>query len=297
MSAIDLLQLLELLPAGARAPLQKEVRSAYRVLEKLNPLEHLFFQASTLDQAWGGLLKGTSGHFDFGGLLADMRGEKPVEFLGGAARVHSIEDGGVLGAIRWMQSQPNLEAVFGNDLAYTRTGLDLAARQLDRDGVLLCEAKGTMKAFDRPGRYLRETRRKGRQLSWRWCWQSLAEFALRGPTARIFLTTFRAVLTGRASRVLVVSRVRRRGRALVLGESKVFPEEALSNLAGLAASADFLKWQRWLTALDSPKGQRQQNRLILLRTLMAEAYAWMESDAASNAVLSPVVKSSRASGD
>ena len=180
MSAVDLLQLLESLPAAAGAPLRKEVRSAYRVLETLNPLEHLFFQASTLDQAWSGLLADTPGHFDFGGLLADMRSEKPVEFLGGAARVHSIEDGGVLGAIRWMQSQPNLEAVFGNDLAYTRTGLDLAARELDRDRVLLCEAKGTMKVFDRPGRYLRETRRKGRQLSWRWCWQSLTEFALRG---------------------------------------------------------------------------------------------------------------------
>ena len=297
MSAIDLLQLIESLPAGARAPLQQEVRSAYRVLEKLNPLEHLFFQASTLDQAWSGLLTGTPGHFDFGGLLADMRSEKPVEFLGGAARVHSIEDGGVLGAIRWMQSQPNLEAVFGNDLAYTRTGLDLAARQLDSNGVLLCEAKGTMKAFDRPGRYLRETRRKGRQLSWRWCWQSLTEFALRGPTARIFLTTFRAVLTGQTSRVLVVSQVRRRGRALVLGESKIFPEDALSDVAGLAANADFLKWQHWLNALDSAKGQRQQSRLMFLRTLMAEAYAWMDNDAASNTVLNPAVKASRASGD
>lgn len=297
MGAVDLLQLLESLPAAAGAPLRKEVRSAYRVLETLNPLEHLFFQASMLDQAWSRVLTDTPGHFDFGGLVADMRSEKPVEFLGGAARVHSIEDGGVLGAIRWMQSQPNLEAVFGNDLAYTRTGLDLAARELDRDRVLLCEAKGTMKVFDRPGRYLRETRRKGRQLSWRWCWQSLTEFALRGPTARIFLTTFRAVLTGRASRVLVVSRVRRRGRALVLGECQIFPEDELGEIAGLAASADFRKWQRWLTALDSAKGQQRQNRLMFLRTLMAEAYAWMENDAASNTVLSPVAKSSRTSGD
>ena len=297
MSAVDLLKLVESLPAGASAPLQKEVRSAYRVLETLNPLEHLFFQASMLDQAWSRGLTGTPGYFDFGGLLADMRSENPVEFLGGAARVHSIEDGGVLGAIRWMQSQPNLEAVFGNDLAYTRTGLDLAARELDRDSVLLCEAKGTTKAFDRPGRYLRETRRKGRQLSWRWCWQSLTEFALRGPTARIFLTIFRAVLTGRASRVLVVSRMRRRGRALVLGECRIFPEEELRKLSGLTASADFLKWQSWLTALDSVKGQQLQNRLMFLRTLMAEAYAWMENDAASNTILSPAAKSSRTSGE
>ena len=84
---------------------------------------------------------------------------------------------------------------------------------------------------------------------------------------------------------------------MVLGECQIFPEDELGEIAGLAASADFRKWQRWLTALDSAKGQRQQNRLMFLRTLMAEAYAWMESDAASNAVLSPVVKSSRASGD
>jgi hypothetical protein len=279
VSATDLLQLIESLPLAASVPLRKEVRSAYRVLEGLNPLEHLFFQASVLDQAWSGLLTDAPRHFDFGGLLADLHGEQPIQFLGKAARVHSIEDGGVLGAILWMQSQPGLEAVFGNDLAYTRLGLDLVARGIGGDGVVLCEAKGTMRAFATPGRYLRETRRKGRQLSWRWCWQSLTEFAMRGPTARLFLTTFRAVLCGRARRVLAVSQVSHRGRALVLGDTKTFSEDELAMVAGLDVSSDFSKWRKWLTILDSPDGQRRQRRLELLRTIMAEAYAGMENAA------------------
>ncbi len=281
MSAIDLLQILESLPSKASGLLQKEVSSAYRVLAELNPLEHLFFQASVLDQAWSRLLAGGPKAFDFGGLLADLHDEREIQFVGKSARVHSIEDGGVLGAILWMQSQPRLEAVFGNDLAYTRFGLDLVARDLDSEDVVLCEAKGTMQDFSHPGRYLRETRRKGRQLSWRWCWQSLAEFAMRGPTARLFLTTFRAVLTGRAKRMLIVSRVRRRSRTLVLGEAKTktFGEDELAHLAGLEVCSDFKKWRKWLAILDSPKGQRRQKRLQLLRTIMAEAYAGMENAA------------------
>lgn len=279
MSAIDLLQLLESLPSPASALLQREVSSAYRVLYELNPLEHLFFQASVLDQAWSRLLADAPNPFDFGGLLADLQDERNIQFVGKSARVHSIEDSGVLGAILWMQSQPRLEAVFGNDLAYTRLGLDFVARDLDSNDVLLCEAKGTMQEISGPGRYLRETRRKGRQLSWRWCWQSLTEFAMRGPTARLFLMSFRAVLTGKAKRLLIVSRVNRSGGVLLLDQTttQAFDESNLASLAGLDVSSDFEKWRKWLAILDSPEGQSRQQRLEIVQTIMAEAYAGMEN--------------------
>jgi len=62
---------------------------------------------------------------------------------------------------------------------------------------LICEAKGTTEAIRRPARYLRTTKRHGRQLAWEWCWKTLIDFAEVGPTTGIFLRLLEPMLFGR----------------------------------------------------------------------------------------------------
>jgi hypothetical protein len=218
----DILKYAESRSSPAYAILQKELKSAGRLFEKLNPLEHIFFRATVLNSAWRASLETAHGFKDFGGLLVEVSSAKPVEFQGDRAIAYSVEDGGVLGAIRWMQEQPGLVAVFGNDLAYTRLGIDLVARHRGAERLLICEAKGSLSRCAAPGRYLRMTRRKGRQLSWRWCWESLVEFSRHGATALLFLECFRDVLLGRCERVLSVSHLRGKDRRYTLLRTHTF---------------------------------------------------------------------------
>ena len=69
-------------------------------MERLNPLEHLYFHASTMNTAWQGVMKHAPAQQDFGGLLAELKNERDIEFIGGLPLAHSIEAGGVLTRFR-----------------------------------------------------------------------------------------------------------------------------------------------------------------------------------------------------
>lgn len=273
----DLLELIANLPGPAQSLLSREVRSAYRTMERLNPLEHLYFHASTMDAAWQAVMKHAPAQQDFGGLLAELRNERDIEFIDGLPLAHSIEDAGVLGAILWLQRQPEYLVTFGNDLAYTRYGIDLVAKHTSTGRLLLCEAKGTTGPWCPAGTYLRHTRRKGRQLSWQWCWASLIEFAFRGPTARLFLTTFREFLRGEADRALVINKTRAHGTGFLVIETRAIGESVVRAVPMLDAAPDRQRWLSWLQQLDSRGGQQRQERLRIIQLLMAESYGIAEA--------------------
>jgi hypothetical protein len=220
-------------------------------MELLNPLEHLYFHASTMDLAWQTVMQHAPARQDFGGLLAELTNEHEIEFVRGLPVAHSIEDAGVLGAILWIQRQPDYLATFGNDLAYTRYAIDLVARHVSTSRLLLCEAKGSTRAWCSGGAYLRHTRRKGRQLSWRWCWASLIEFAFRGPTAGLFLTTFREFLRGEADRALLISRAHPHRAKFLVTETRAILEDEVRAIPMLEAAPERQRWLSWLQQLDS----------------------------------------------
>jgi hypothetical protein len=170
----------------------------------------------------------------------------------------SAEDGGVLGASLALRKDPGCVPIFSNDLGYTRFGIDVVAQDRRDNRYLICEAKGTINRIGSPGIYLKETRHKGRQLSWHWCWISLCEFALHGPTARIFLLLFRDVLRGRVERCLAVTRLLQRGPNWLVDESRILRESELLDWDWLAKKPKWSRELQWLDEFESNDGLRRQ---------------------------------------
>ena len=116
------------------------------------------------------------------------------------------------------------------------------------------------------------TRRKGRQLSWRWCWESLVEFSRYGATALLFLECFQDVLLGRCERVLSVSHLQGKDRRYTLLRTHTFVESDVNRIHGLAERLDTSQWINWLKVLESPAGKARQQQLEFVQMLIVESY-------------------------
>jgi hypothetical protein len=158
----------------------------------------------------------------------------------------SRELGGVAGLYAWLQAS-SVEVLFANDLAYEVRGIDAVAYDAAADRYVLCEAKGTTRAFTSPGSYLKWTHLKGRQLSWLWCWASLIDLAEHGPAADAFLTLLRPlIIEGRVDRLLAVTRLQPIREGFTIQETRVWNEDALSRYAWLREPHDWTKHRAWL---------------------------------------------------
>ena len=258
-SIVDLNAVLSGLPASS--PARKWLNTQTELLCRLNPLEHRVLLATIVDQIWVGTLGKDPRVLNLGGVLVPIRGREPVRYFQQRAVAVSAEDGGVLGASLALRKDPDCLPIFSNDLGYTRFGIDVVAQDRREHRYLICEAKGTINGIGSPGIYLKETRHKGRQLSWGWCWISLCEFGLHGPTARIFLLLFRDVLLGRVERCLAVTRLLPRGRKFLVNESRILRESELRKWNWLAEKPDWSRELQWLEELDSKDGVKRQEEL------------------------------------
>ena len=269
-SIVDLDTLLKGLPSSS--PVRRWLDGQTALLRQLNPLEHRVLLATIVDQIWVGTLAKDPRVLNLGGVLVPIRGRESVRYLRQRAAAVSAEDGGVLGASLALRKDPDCLPIFSNDLGYTRFGIDVVA-QKRRDGrYLICEAKGTINRIGPPGIYLKETRHKGRQLSWHWCWISLCQFAMHGPTARIFLLLFRDVLRGRAERCLAVTHLLRRGRNWLVDETRILRESELLDSDWLAQKPNWSRELQWLEALESNDGQRRQEGLRSFVGVLSRAW-------------------------
>lgn len=271
-SIVDINDLVATWPAQSDAP-RRWLNAQTALLRRLNPLEHLVVLATIVDQTWVGGLEKDPSVLDLGGVLVPIRGREAVRFLRQRAVAVSAEDGGVLGASLALRKDPDCLPIFSNDLGYTRLGIDVVAQHRREGRFLICEAKGTINPIRSPGIYLKKTRHKGRQLSWHWCWVSLCEFALHGPTARIFLLLFRDILRGRAERCLAVTRLLRRGRNWLVDETKILREDDLLDSGWLAEKPSWSRELQWLSELDSEEGQGRQHELRSLVEVLSRACA------------------------
>lgn len=203
-----------------------------RRMHELNPLSRLVMMADMQSVAWA---HGTAGkpRVELGSLITAPGETWFLHPDQTPPPARSIEAGGVHGAIEWVRKQPGLELVFANDMAYTRLGLDLVVRDRSRGSFIVIEAKGTTLPFQSTVAYLKDTKRKGRQLSWRWCWHSLCQFALSGPTARLFLDLWRPCLQGRLHRMVLVTRLRSRRKCFLPVETRAIDAIHVRNHAWL----------------------------------------------------------------
>jgi|GEM_PF-5238100 len=269
-SIVDLNDLVATWPAHSDAA-RRWLKAQTALLHRLNPLEHLVFLATIVDQTWVSGLEKDPSVLDLGGVLVPIRGREAVRFLRQRAVAVSAEDGGVLGASLALRKDSDCLPIFSNDLGYTRLGIDVVAQSRREGRFLICEAKGTINPIRSPGIYLKKTRHKGRQLSWHWCWVSLCEFALHGPTARIFLLLFRDILRGRAERCLAVTRLLRRGRNWLVDETKILREDDLLDSGWLAKKPSWSRELQWLSEFDSEEGQSRQHELRSLVEILSRA--------------------------
>lgn len=168
----------------------------------------------------------------------------------GAPLYPTRELGGTAGLYRWLAEQDLGEVVFANDLSWAVHGVDAVLRDRRTGRYILCEAKGTERPVaDTPLRYLRRTRTKGRQLSWMWCWRSLADCAFTATTAPLFLGLLGPFLDGRVERLLVVTRLGRDADGWTVGDARTWTEAELVAVPELGAPYDLERHRRWLADL------------------------------------------------
>lgn len=119
---------------------------------------------------------------------------------------------------------------YGNDLAGVVHGLDAIIFTKTSRRFVLCEAKGTTRRIsENPLRYLKSRKRRGRQLSWAWCWSSLLRLVKQAHNSWLLLRVAGPLLKGQTDRLLVVSEVVRcRGGFRPTGKSQVWTEGQLS---------------------------------------------------------------------
>ena len=114
---------------------------------------------------------------------------------------------------------------------------------------LIYEAKATGRPIAKScNRYLRKTRHKGRQLSWRWCWATLTECACLGASAYAFLKLARPIIERQCDRRLLVSRCAWEGAEWRTEEIRVFEEQELAPVE--QDPFDFSKLAGWLEQID-----------------------------------------------
>ena len=215
--------------------------------QAVNPLHSFAIIAQSLQEA---LRLQIDEHDDSYPLLPHAsRFEKPDDFpvIDGKPAYPNRDLGGVAG-LYGLLLEKNLEVIFANDLALEQHCIDAVAYDKARNCFVLCEAKGTTASKIRhPGRYLAKTRHKGRQFSWRWCWQSLVDFAEVATTAGLFLELVEPFLEGRVERLLCVSRLQQVGKEqfVLLDERQCWEEPQLNEIPWLAASHDLDKQRGW----------------------------------------------------
>lgn len=173
-----------------------------------------------------------------GPALAPWAGTFPAEAFpeadDGEPLYDSVEFAGEAALYRHLNAAPDLEILFTGALGWQLRGIDAIARR-QSDGVLiLCEAKGTSRAIAPPLSYLGETKTRGRQLGWRWCWNALLDMAEYPATAAVFLALLRPMLEGRVERLLVASHAVRRNGGWRIAETRPYEETKLKRYPVLA---------------------------------------------------------------
>jgi hypothetical protein len=220
-----------------------------------NPLHQIVTIAELNRQAW---LKGHggAGSIDLGKEWLVPLPEGTVfeafPLHNGQPLYPKIETAGIVGAYRYIDAMPGYEVIFCNDLAYETSGIDIIAKHRKTGRYLICEAKGTTNNIGFPASYLKQTKNKGRQLSWQWVWRSLVDFADSPTASSVFLALYRQMIMEQGiERVFCVTRVEAVAGGFKPAETQVWGEEELAGLAWLRAAKDWEKLRGWVFEMDN----------------------------------------------
>ena len=231
----------------------RSVRNLPLPVKVVNPLHKLVLAAELnagMWKRWNGSQRPTIdvGSRWLGRLPASARVVRETEHAKWA--YSSRELAGVAGLFNWIRRHTKMEVVFVNDFALEKWGIDAVAFDTRRGRYMICEAKGTSTEFRAAGTYLKVTKTRGRQLSWRWIWGCLVECACDPATAAAFLALYEPVITRRAvTRLLSVSQLTPIGTGFRIEETKVWQERELARYSWLRERPPWTKQRRWLAEL------------------------------------------------
>ena len=163
----------------------------------------------------------------------------------------NVENAGVAGLYFIIKEYPNYNIIFGNDLAYEIHGIDALAYNKEKNHYLICEAKGTTLREKSPSYYLKKTKNRGRQLSWKWCWNCLIDFAEFPPTASVFLNLYKPFILGKGvKRILSVTFCQKEENGFSIIYTKIWNENDLTCYNWFKDERDFSKQRKWLKEIE-----------------------------------------------
>ncbi len=160
----------------------------------LNPLHHYLIVAKINSKFWELCNDKKFSNIYLGNnyLIPLPKGSNQVSFptYNGKCIYPDIAMAGVAGLYRELTKNSNYKIIFSNELAYEIHGIDALAYNKKENQYLICEAKGTTIGEKSPAYYLKKTKKRGRQLSWQWCWNCIIDFAEFPATANVFLELY-----------------------------------------------------------------------------------------------------------
>lgn len=164
----------------------------------------------------------------------------------GASIYPDIETGGVAGLYDELK-RLGAEIIFANDLSMDIHGIDAIAFHPESQRYLICEAKGTAsESVHQFSHYLKNTRRKGRQLSHEWCWASILDYSCLGTTAHIFLRMLEHMLDGNYERLLCVTQLSESESGYSIRSRRIWREEHFSACEWLSLPYDLSRQRVWM---------------------------------------------------
>jgi hypothetical protein len=154
--------------------------------------------------------------------------------LDGEPLYDSVEFAGEAALYRHLNADPDLEILLTGALVWQLRGIDAIVRRKSDGYYLLCEAKGSSRPLAAPLAYLPETKKRGRQLSWRWCWNAILDMADHPATAAAFLMLLQPILEGRVERLLTITHATHQEGGWYCAETHLYPEHRLHDYPPLA---------------------------------------------------------------
>ncbi len=139
--------------------------------------------------------------------------------------------------------------VYSNEIGVSIKGIDCIAV---KDNIwYICEAKGTTTNKKILSYFLRNTKTKGRQMSWDWIWRSLIEFAEDSLNSKVFLCLYRNVIYQKNIRRLIgVSYLKKTNKHFIIESTSLYCDKDINNLKGINLFTNKNNLQKWLNSLD-----------------------------------------------
>lgn len=162
-----------------------------------------------------------------------------------------VETAGIAGLYNELNKKTDYRIIFSNELAYEIHGIDALAYNKEENQYLICEAKGTTIQKKSPSYYLKNTKKRGRQLSWQWCWNCIIDFAEFPATANVFLEIYKSIILNQnVKRLLSVTFCRKINDGYLIQKTRTWDENELNSYEWFNQKKDFSKQKGWLEQIE-----------------------------------------------